>query len=452
MALPSTQAPLRDDYAGDEINALVLDPGSHTTRAGFAGEDLPKSVAPTNYGEIDGERVFGDNAIHVPRAGMEIKNPYDADGDVYDVDAAAKLWEWTITSRLTGPSETPPHKNGLNDTKDESGDVVMDDGGVEKPLADFPLLMSESGSLSPKTRARILEIAMEDWGVPAYFVAKSAQLAAYANGKATALVVDVGHRQSSVTAVWEGMVLKKSHFRSPLAGEFINSQIRKLFASLAPPVPIVPYYRVQSKLAVEPGSPAQATYASYDNIRRSFNAQEEDQVLHSFKECVVQVWPGPGRLEHGIEAARHTPPRPFEMPDGYHNVFGLERYQLAEPLFDARAGGDTNINSQDTLPSLVHRALNNCDVETRPTLLSNVVVTGAGSLLDRLPERLQADVQALYPNPRVRVIAPSTSADRKFAPWLGGSILASLGSFHQMWISRDEYNEVGSSIVEKRCK
>ena len=34
----------------------------------------------------------------------------------------------------------------------------------------------------------------------------------YANGKATALVVDVGHNNTSVTALWEGMVLKKSEY------------------------------------------------------------------------------------------------------------------------------------------------------------------------------------------------------------------------------------------------
>ena len=42
--LPPTQAPVQAEYAGDEINALVLDPGSHSIRAGFAGEDTPKSV------------------------------------------------------------------------------------------------------------------------------------------------------------------------------------------------------------------------------------------------------------------------------------------------------------------------------------------------------------------------------------------------------------------------
>ena len=34
----------------------------------------------------------------------------------------------------------------------------------------------------------------------------------YSQGKASALVVDIGHQNTSVTALWEGMVLKKSKF------------------------------------------------------------------------------------------------------------------------------------------------------------------------------------------------------------------------------------------------
>ena len=29
-------------YGGDEINAIVLDPGSYTTRIGYAGDDFLK--------------------------------------------------------------------------------------------------------------------------------------------------------------------------------------------------------------------------------------------------------------------------------------------------------------------------------------------------------------------------------------------------------------------------
>lgn len=50
-----------------------------------------------------------------------------------------------------------------------------------------------------------------------------------------------------------------------------------------------------------------------------------------------------------------------------------------------------------------------------------------------------------------KVIAPSSSTERRFANWIGGSILASLDSFHQMWISKAEYDEVGVNIVHKKC-
>ena len=173
-----------DSRLADEINALVLDPGSYTTRAGFAGEDTPKSVVPTYYGSLpSGERLFGENAIHLPRPDMEIRNPYNSEGVVEDWDTASKLWEYTITSRLTGAKQTPPTRNGLNDAKDENGDVTMDEMDQQteeqdSPLAEYPLLMSEAPWNPPKAREKTMEIAMEEWGVPAFFLARNGQLAA----------------------------------------------------------------------------------------------------------------------------------------------------------------------------------------------------------------------------------------------------------------------------------
>jgi actin-related protein 4 len=51
-----------------------------------------------------------------------------------------------------------------------------------------------------------------------------------------------------------------------------------------------------------------------------------------------------------------------------------------------------------------------------------------------------------------KISAPASTVERKFAPWLGGSILASLGTFHQLWIAREEYMEMGRTIVHKRAK
>ena len=182
--LNPSQPPAAQEYAGDEINALVLDPGSSSIRAGFAGEDTPKSVCPTYYGlTSSAERLFGENAIHKPRPDMEIRNPYNEDGIVEDWDTASKLWEYSITSRLTGQRQTPASKNGLNvGNKDENGDVAMN--GIEeleeqeRPLAEYPLLMTEPSWNPVKAREKSIEVAMEEWGVPAFFLAKTGQLAA----------------------------------------------------------------------------------------------------------------------------------------------------------------------------------------------------------------------------------------------------------------------------------
>lgn len=92
------------------------------------------------------------------------------------------------------------------------------------------------------------------------------------------------------------------------------------------------------------------------------------------------------------------------------------------------------------------------DVDQRPLMLGNIVVTGATTLLHKFNDRLSFEINAIYPGTRNKLIAPGSVVERKYAAWIGGSILASLGSFHQLWISKKEYEEHGASIVEKRCR
>lgn len=51
---------------------------------------------------------------------------------------------------------------------------------------------------------------------------------------------------------------------------------------------------------------------------------------------------------------------------------------------------------------------------------------------------------------KVRIHAAGSTSERKYGAWIGGSILASLGSFHQLWISKEEYEESGVGIIDKR--
>ncbi|KAE8450592.1 NuA4 histone acetyltransferase subunit [Mollisiaceae sp. DMI_Dod_QoI] len=453
-----------DVYGGDEVSAIILDPGYSSVRAGFAGEDTPKSFVNSHYGVGATDPVFGDDAIHNPLAGLEIRNPMSKEGIVEDWDTATRLWEYSITSRLTSFKQADPRKNGLNDDLKDL-DVEMDDVEEgEKPLEEHPLLMTETAWNTPKNREKSIEIAMESWGCPAFWLARNSVMAAFGAGKATALVVDVGASTASVLAIHDGLILKKSVQKSHLAGNWLSSQLRTLFETSEPKVELVPHYMIMSKTPVDAGAPAQAVYRKYEKKPTdSFRALEEERVLTEFKESVVQVWSGPGRLSStnqtgvtNFEYAKGQPGRVFEMPDGYNQMWGVERFTASEGMWDEKAAlpvsGEQPITKAQTIPEMVKASVNAVDMDLRSQLLQNIVVTGGTTLVNGFTDRLNNELVAMYPSARIKIQAAGLTAERRFGSWIGGSILGSLGTFHQMWISRKEYQEFGSAAVEKRCK
>jgi len=42
------------------------------------------------------------------------------------------------------------------------------------------------------------------------------------------------------------------------------------------------------------------------------------------------------------------------------------------------------------------------------------------------------------------------AAERRAGVWVGGSILASLGSFQHKWLSRAQYDDLGKHAAERR--
>ena len=92
---------------------------------------------------------------------------------------AEKVWEYSFASRLTATKPENPFHNGLNDISSEELPAEMEVETDEKPLADTPLLMSEPGWNPSKAREKTIEIAMEKWGTPAFYLARNGVLAAY---------------------------------------------------------------------------------------------------------------------------------------------------------------------------------------------------------------------------------------------------------------------------------
>ena len=135
----------------------------------------------------------------------------------------------------------------------------------------------------------------------------------------------------------------------------------------------------------------------------------------------------------------------YELPDGQVITIGNERFRCPEALFQPSFLGMEAAGAHE----FTYNSIMKCDVDIRKDLYSNIVLSGGTTMYPGLQERLQKDIAAMAPpSVKVKVIAPP---ERKYSVWIGGSILASLTTFQQMWINKDEYEESGPSIVHRKC-
>ncbi|XP_028821288.1 actin-like protein 6B [Denticeps clupeoides] len=178
-----------------EVGALVFDIGSFSTRAGYAGEDCPKADFPTSLGVNVEEEGSGDAgaeherstgrsfyidtpALHVPRAGVELISPLK-NGMIEDWDAFQAIVDHIYCKHVkSGPSL-------------------------------HPVLMSEAPWNSRLKREKLTELMFEHYNIPAFFLCKTAVLTAFANGRATGLVLDSGATHTTAIPVHDGYVLQQ---------------------------------------------------------------------------------------------------------------------------------------------------------------------------------------------------------------------------------------------------
>jgi actin-related protein len=135
----------------------------------------------------------------------------------------------------------------------------------------------------------------------------------------------------------------------------------------------------------------------------------------------------------------------YELPDGQVITIGNERFRCPESLFQPSFLGMEAVGIHET----TYNSIMKCDLDIRKDLYLNVVMSGGTTMYPGIADRMQKEITALAPpTMKIKIIAPP---ERKYSVWIGGSILASLSTFQQMWISKQEYDEAGPSIVHRKC-
>ncbi|KAK4426866.1 Actin-related protein 4 [Sesamum alatum] len=425
-------------YGGDEVSAIVVDLGSHTCKAGYAGEDAPKAVFPSVVGSIDQMEVDdGDNSdknsgsapeskskgkhklyvgsqdLGFRRDHMEVVSP-SKDGIVVDWDMVENIWDHALRKCL------------LVDPKEH------------------PMLLAEPCSNTQQQREKTAEIMFEKYQVPALFLAKNAVLTSFASGRATSLVVDCGGGSTTVAPVHDGYVLQKAVATSPIGGEFLTDCLLRSLEHKG--ISIKPRYAFKRK-EIRPGE-FQIVDLDFPNTTESYKLYCQRVIVGDIKECVCRAPDTP----YDETSYSNIPMTPYELPDGQ---FKIPDVLFNPSLVQTIPGMESFVETASSargLPQMVIESINKCDVDIRRELFSSILLAGGTASMQQLKERLEKDLLEESPQAaRVKVLASGNATERRFSVWIGGSILASLGSFQQMWFSKSEYEEHGASYIQRKC-
>ena len=371
----------------EEIKTVVvIDNGSNTIKAGFAGDDAPRKIFPSMIGytkkspinlAMDEKSYYVGDEAKERRGRLEMKNPF-YDSLVNDWTDVENTWSYTFFSALKVCPE------------------------------EVYAVITESPMNPRKYRERTMETLFELFNLEGVYLASKSLLSLYSTGSTTGCVIDSGKGVTYSVPIYEGYASPHTMISLNLGGRHLDNKLNKILFD-----------------------------KGYE-----FTTPLELELLSEIKEKLCSV--STSKNSQSKETKFETEPKTYNLPDDSVVRLGDEKQKIPEALFNPK---DIGIN-EPGIHECCFKSIMKTNTEIRPEMFSNIVLAGGNTMFEGLRKRLHDEITEVAPTKtKVKVVS---NPERLYSSWIGGSIIGHTDNFQYLCITRKEYEESGSKIVNDK--
>ena len=372
---------------------IIVDIGSGEVKAGFSGEEKPKTIFKNYFGEPKYKKVLRT----FNKDNQELNEQYIGD----DCEKYLGL----IKLRF-------PVKHGVFEKEQDILSVfnyLYSKLGINsQEIKEHPVLITEP-LLNPNVnREKISYSLFDNLGVPALFFASQPILSLFSTSKTSGTILESGEGVTQSCVVYEGYSIPCTYERYNYGGGDVTEYLKNLLKKRG--------------------------YHFYNST--------EFRLVNDIKENSCFCYGN--NIKNEIIDAKKSANKNlinYYLPDGSSISIGDERILAPEILFNPEYIGKEYLS----FPEMIISSVNKVDIQLKQKSYENILLSGGNTCFNGLYEQLHTELKnKVIKNMKINL---NKTDKPEFSCWIGGNIISTLEIFKKMWVTRNEWNEKGSKVI-----